>query len=85
MIKEDVLAEARRNFGFFALIGNEAMDAGNALLIYRNKDLVEKAFDNVKDRLNMRRVNVSSELSLDGKLFVEFIALIYISYPMSTG
>jgi hypothetical protein len=78
--REDVLAEARKNFGFFALFGNEAMDAGQALLIYRNKDVVEKAFDNVKDRLDMRRMNVSSDLSLDGKLFVEFIALIYISY-----
>jgi transposase len=79
MAKEDVLAAARKNFGFFALMGNETMDAGQALLIYRNKDLVEKAFDNVKDRLDMRRMNVSSDLSLDGKLFVEFVALIYIS------
>jgi hypothetical protein len=78
--KENVLAEARKNFGCFALIGNEAMDAGQALLIYRNKDLVEKAFDNVKDRLDMRRLNVSSDLSLDGKLFVEFVALIFVSY-----
>ena len=80
MVKENVMAEARKNFGFFALIGNEAMDANHALVIYRNKDVVEKAFDNVKDRLDMRRLNVSSDLSLDGKLFVEFIALIYISY-----
>ena len=78
--KEDVIANARKNFGFFALMGNEAMDAGMALQLYRNKDLVEKAFDNVKNRLDMRRMNVSSELSLDGKLFVEFIALIFISY-----
>jgi transposase len=56
------------------------MDANQALLTYRNKDLVEKAFDNVKDRLDMRRLNVSSDLSLDGKLFVEFVALIFISY-----
>ena len=28
----------------------------------------------------MRRLLVSSEQSLDGKLFVEFIALIYLSY-----
>jgi hypothetical protein len=78
--KENVLADARKNFGYFALVGNDAMDANQALLTYRNKDLVEKAFDNVKDRLDMRRLNVSSELSLDGKLFVEFVALIFISY-----
>ena len=45
-----------------------------------NKDVVEKAFGNLKERLNMRRTLVSSEQSLDGKLFVEFIALIYLSY-----
>jgi hypothetical protein len=28
----------------------------------------------------MRRLHVSSDLSLDGKLFVEFVALIFISY-----
>jgi len=41
---------------------------------------VEKAFENLKERLNLRRVAVSSEQSLDGKLFVQFIALIFLSY-----
>lgn len=35
---------------------------------------------NLKEWLNMRRMAVSSEQSLDGKLFVQFIALIYLSY-----
>ncbi|HAY98331.1 MAG TPA: transposase, partial [Mesotoga sp.] len=35
---------------------------------------------NLKDRLNFRRMQVSSELSLNGKLFVQFVALIYLSY-----
>ena len=56
------------------------MSAITALEIYRNKDLVEKAFGDLKERLNMRRTLVSSEQSLDGKLFVEFVALIYLSY-----
>jgi len=78
--KEEVVAEARKNFGYFVLLGNETMEPSQALSIYRNKDVVEKAFDNVKDRLDMRRLNVSSDLSLDGKLFVEFIALIVIAF-----
>ena len=56
------------------------MGAITALELYRNKDLVEKAFRNLKERLNLRRSLVSSEKSLDGKLFVEFVALIYLSY-----
>ena len=61
-------------------MGNETMDAKQALLIYRNKDIVEKAFDNVEGRLDRKRTNVPSDASLTGKLFVEFVALIYISY-----
>ncbi len=79
-VKEAAVKEAKRYYGFFALISNEKMDATTALEIYRNKDVVEKAFGNLKERLNMRRTLVSSEQSLDGKLFVEFIALIYLSY-----
>jgi transposase len=77
---EDAINESRRNFGFFTLITNEKMDAMIALKIYRTKDVVEKAFGNLKERLNMRRTLVSSEQSLDGKIFVEFVALIYVSY-----
>ncbi len=79
-VKEDVIKEVKRYYGFFTLVSNETMDAKAALEIYRNKDVVEKAFGNLKERLSMRRMLVSSEQSLEGKLFVEFIALIYLSY-----
>ena len=78
--KEKALAEAKRNYGYFALLSNDVKDPIRALEIYRQKDLVEKAFDNLKERLNLRRLAVSSEQSLDGKLFVQFVALIYLSY-----
>lgn len=80
MVKEEEVKKAKRYYGFFALMTNQAMGAIEALDIYRNKDVVEKAFGNLKERLNMRRTLVSSEQSLDGKLFVEFVALIYLSY-----
>jgi transposase len=79
-IKEDAVARTKRYYGFFILITNEKMSAKEALQIYRNKDVVEKAFGNLKERLNLRRLLVSSEQSLEGKLFVAFIALIYLSY-----
>lgn len=78
--KEDVMAEAVRNYGYFALLSNEVNEPFEALSLYRSKDIVEKAFGNLKERLSFRRMQVSSELSLNGKLFVEFIALIYLSY-----
>lgn len=77
--KEDAIKEARQNLGYFALVTNEKMDARTALHLYRMKDVIEKAFGNLKERLNMRRLLAKSEKSLDGKLFVAFVALILVS------
>ena len=79
-IKEEAVREARKCHGFFALISNEVKEPIAALSIYRSKDVVEKAFGNLKERLNGRRLLTSSEASMNGKLFVEFIALIFLSY-----
>ena len=78
--KEKTIREARKYLGYFALITNEKMDAFTALHLYRMKDVVEKAFGNIKERLNMRRLLVSSERGLDGKIFTEFVALILVSH-----
>lgn len=78
--KQDVIDKTEKNYGYFALISNEIKDPLEALEIYRAKDVIEKAFGNLKERLNMRRTSVSSEENLDGKLFVQFVALIYLSY-----
>jgi transposase len=78
--KQEAIDEVKKNYGFFAMLSNEVKDPIEALEIYRNKDLVEKAFGNLKERLSFNRTAVSSDLSLDGKLFVEFIALIYLSH-----
>ncbi|MFA7490467.1 MAG: IS1634 family transposase, partial [Mariniphaga sp.] len=80
MPRQAVTDEAKSRFGFFVLLSNEVKTSRMALEIYRNKDVVEKAFGNIKERLNGKRMLVSSNASLEGKLFVEFIALIYLSY-----
>jgi transposase len=76
----DAIRDRSKNHGYFALLSNEIKDPFEALSIYRSKDIVEKAFGNLKERLSFRRMQASSDLSLKGKLFVEFIALIYLSY-----
>ena len=40
------------------------------LEIYRKKDMVEKTFDNLKERLEMKRTSVHSDRTLAGKFFV---------------
>ncbi|WP_255259553.1 transposase [Lentibacillus sp. CBA3610] len=65
-VKEEAVNKAKRYFGYFALMTNETMGAIAALELYRNKDVVEKAFGNLKERLNMRRTLVSSDRVLMG-------------------
>ena len=71
---QDKIDEAHERYGFFALLSNEVKDPITALKLYRMRDIAEKAFWNYKDRLNLRRTLTSSESSLEGKLFVEFVA-----------
>jgi len=78
--KQEEITETENSYGYFALISNGVKDPLESLKIYRAKDIIEKAFGNLKERLNMRRTSVSSEENLEGKLFVQFVALIYLSY-----
>ena len=78
--KQEVINKQRERYGSFVLLSNEIKDPVKALQLYRSRDVVEKAYWDVKERLNLKRTMVSSETSLEGKLFVEFVALIYISY-----
>lgn len=77
---QDKIDQAHERYGFFVLLSNELKDPITALKLYRMRDIAEEAFWNYKDRLNLRRTLTSSESSLEGKLFVEFVALIYLSY-----
>ena len=78
--KEDTIREAEKNFGYFVLMSNGIKDPVEAIRIYRMKDLIEKSFGNLKERLSMRRMSVASEENFEGKLFVQFVALQLMSY-----
>ena len=77
---EDAIRKAEKNYGYFALMSNEIKDPVEALRVYRLKDLIEKSFGNLKERLSMRRMSVASEENFEGKLFVQFVALQLMSY-----
>ena len=78
--KLDAIAGAKLFYGYIVLLSNDIKESITALEIYRNKDVVEKAFGDLNERLSLRHTAVSSEQSLDGKLFAEFIVLIYLSF-----
>lgn len=76
---EAVQAYRNRYAGFFTLFTNDIKDPIAALETYRNKDVVENCFDDLKNQLDMKRLRVHHSSTMDGRLFLQFIALIYIS------
>lgn len=68
-----------RYTGFQALLSNSIKDPVKALQVYRDKDVVEKSFDDLKNQLDMKRLRMHNSRTTDGRLFVQFIALIYMS------
>jgi transposase len=65
--------------GFQALLTNSLKDPVTSLQVYRDKDVVEKCFDDLKNQLDMKRLRVHNASTMDGRLFIQFLALIYIS------
>ncbi len=65
--------------GFYTILSNDIKDPVEALRVYRNRDLVEKAFDDLKNQLDMKRLRIHNSAAMDGRIFVQFISLIYMS------
>jgi transposase len=72
-------AHARTTCGFFVLLTNDIKDPIDALRLYRDKDCVEKGFDDLKDALDMKRLRVHSPEAAEGRLFIQFVALVLIA------
>lgn len=80
LFNNEVIQKYRNRYaGFYALLTNDIKDPVEALKVYRNKDTIEKCFDDLKNQLDMKRLRVHSSPVMDGRLFVQFIALIYMS------
>lgn len=69
----------RRYAGFQALLTTKIKDPLEALQVYRDKDVVEKSFDDLKNVLDMKRLRMHSIETVDGRLFIQFIALLLVS------
>lgn len=76
---EAVRTYTSRYAGFQALLSHGTKDPAEALQVYRDKDIVEKCFDDLKNQLDMKRLRMHSQKRIDGRLFVQFIALITLS------
>jgi len=63
--------------GYFILITNDhSLTPVEVLRTYRDKDIIEKAFSQLKNHLDFHRMRTHYTHTSDGKLFTAFIALI---------
>ena len=79
--KEDALVKAESHYSGYLVLVTDQMDlsAKEVLDIYRSKDAVEKAFYDLKNEQDAKRLGTHGMAAMDGKLFTLFISAILIS------
>jgi transposase len=77
--KENTIKKLTYKDGWFILLTNSIKDINDAITIYRKKDTVEKAFNNLKNHNVLNKIGVHSYKSFTSKIFISFISLILIS------
>jgi len=76
----DAFKDAMKTKGYMIILTNDFDRQSEEMLsLYRDKEAVENAFDDIKNQLDMDRFNVQSNESLQGKLFLVFLSLVLVS------
>ncbi len=78
--RNDVIDSEKEMAGYFVILSNHYKNPQEILEIYRNKDVVEKSFDNLKNDLDLHRLRIHSDAAMEGRIFIGFISLILMSY-----
>jgi len=80
----DKVEEARKSKGYFMIFStDEQATPEDILYYYRQKDVAEKMFDQIKCDMEGNRIRTHNEQTTDGKVFVTFIACIIRSYLLN--
>lgn len=79
-IREEIVAQKLETAGWLVILSNDVVNAKQAMRIYRQKDVVEKGFWRLKTQLDLGRLRVHRDDSMQNKLFIGFVALILMSY-----
>lgn len=81
---EQIQKHRKRYAGFFAILSSKLKNPMDALRIYREKDIVENCFDDLKNAMDMKRLRIHSAAAMDSRLFLQFLALILMSRIRNT-
>ena len=77
--KEKAINAQLEKMGTMILLSNTRLDGKEVLRLYRRKDLVEKFFDSMKHDLERKRLRIHTQETFEGRLFLDFLALIIYS------
>jgi hypothetical protein len=77
---DEAIAQAKKYFGYFALISNQAMDTFTALENYRLREKIEELFAVQKGSLDGARPRTWYPDNLRGRQFVQFVSLGYYCF-----
>jgi len=82
-LNTDKVDEKRERAGIFVLLSNKKeLNSYDVLKIYRNRDVIEKNFDQFKNHLDFKRMRTHWAKTTSGKMFIGFLALILRSYML---
>ena len=73
---EKAIDEKRKSLGWVCFISDVYLEPISVVANYRKRDTVEKFFENLKERIGMRRLRTGKKNVVDAKLFIGYVALI---------
>ena len=77
--------EMLARMGYFILLSSSPnLSSREVLKLYREKDVIEKHFNQLKNNLEFKRLRTHCQKTSEGKIFVGFLALILRSYMLNT-
>jgi len=77
--KEKAIEAQLEKMGTMILLSNKRLEGKEVLRLYRRKDVVEKFFDSMKHDLERKRLRIHTQETFEGRLFLDFLALIIYS------
>jgi transposase len=73
------IEERLARMGTTILLSNRKLEPEGAISLYRRKDRIEKFFDSMKNDMDRKRLRTHKKETFEGRLFLDFLALILYS------
>jgi transposase len=76
----DAIDAIAKDLGYICILTNTTLTSKEIISIYKNRDIIEKSFDEIKNHIDMKRLRTHKQKTTEGKMFCAFISLIVRQY-----